>query len=104
MDLNLTTGKYENMTDTNKLLYLIYGEVKRMAEVFDSANAGSLFNAGPHGNTNTQPEQEDLTTEQIEATEQKEGHICKYCGDFIGGNKGKLLAHIRKCPKRTEGK
>jgi hypothetical protein len=104
MDLGLTTGKYQNMTDTNKLLYLIYGEVKRIREVFDTAQVGSLVGDSKRGNINVQEMQKNIVVGQIEVPESKEGHKCKYCGEFVEGNKGKLLAHIRKCPKRTEGK
>ena len=92
------------MTDTNKLLYLIYGEVMQIRQVLDRADLDSLLKELKLENTNIQPEPQNVTTGQIEPIPSKEGHKCKYCGDFIGGNKGKLLAHIRKCPKRTEGK
>jgi len=104
MNLGLTTGKYENMTDTNKLLYLIYGEVKRIREVFDGANIDPLVSVKALDNVEVQPEPDNPTTGQIEATQLKEGRNCKYCAEFIEGNKGDYLAHVRKCPKRTEGK
>jgi hypothetical protein len=42
--------------------------------------------------------------EQDKVIETKEGRNCKYCGEFIEGNHGDYLVHVRKCIKRTEGK
>ena len=103
MNLNLTTGKYENMTDTNKLLYLIYGEVQQIRQVLDGADLGSLLKELGQDNTISQPEPQNVTTEQTEPTQSKEGLKCKYCGEIVPGNRGNLLAHIRKCPKRAKG-
>lgn len=101
MDLKLTCSNPANMTDTNKLLYLIYGEVQQIRQVLDRADLDSLLKELKQENTEVHPEPQKATTEPIKPTPSKEGHKCKYCGDFIGGNKGNLLAHIRKCPKRT---
>ena len=88
------------MTDTNKLLYLIYGEVQQIRQILDRADIDSLLRELKQENTEVQTEPQSVTTEQIEPALLKGGHTCRYCGEFVEGNKGKLLAHIRKCPKR----
>jgi hypothetical protein len=80
------------MTDTNKLLYLIYGEVQQTRQALETI-LGNII--GP-------PEPQNVTTGQIEAPESKEGHKCKYCGEIVEGNRGNLLAHIRKCESRSK--
>ena len=119
MNLNLTCGSYERMTDTNKLLYLIYGEMMQIRQTLDSANLGLLIKelereaterslvdpcggdtglGGVLGHTDTQ----NAHTSPTDNAESIEGNKCKYCGDFIPGNRGNLLAHIRKCPERKK--
>jgi hypothetical protein len=102
MNLNLTCSNPANMTDTNKLLYLIYGEVQQIRQVLDTANLDSLLKELGQDDTISQPEPQNVTTGQIELTQSKEGLKCKYCGEIVTGNRGNLLAHIRKCPKRTK--
>lgn len=83
------SGKIQNASDTNKLLWLILQELRRINQVGQAIN---------------QPEEERPATAQILAVKgngDKPGqNLCKYCGEMIDGNKGKLLAHIRKCPSR----
>ena len=86
MDLKLTCSNPANMTDTNKLLYLIYGEVQQIRQVLDRADLDSLLKELKQENTITQPEPQNITTGQIEPSPSKEGHICKYCGEFVKGN------------------
>jgi len=73
--------KPENMNDTNKLLWLILQELKE--------NKG-----------NCSKKKAKRVTEPIKAQSNDvahEGHKCKYCGEFIPGNRGNFLAHCRKC-------
>lgn len=84
------SGKIENMSDTNKLLWLILQELRRL---------------NPSGQVINQPEEKNVPTTQILAVEENDGkkeqHQCKYCGEMVEGNRGNLLAHIRnKCPAR----
>lgn len=93
MDLKLTFPRYDKMTDTNKLLYLIYGELVSIREALTPTETRSGID--------TQPTQETVPTEQVEAPNTKDGFKCKYCDEIIPGNRGNLLAHIRQCSKRT---
>ncbi len=100
MELKLTTNSYENMTDTNKLLYLILGELQAIRQVL----TGSQLNEAKQDKANTQPEPKKSTTKEIEGNRDKQGeNTCKYCGEVISGNRGNLLAHIRKCPEHKKG-
>lgn len=119
MNLNLTCGSYERMSDTNKLLYLIYGELMQIRQTLDSANLGSLIKelereaierslADPCGGDRAsggvlgRADTPNADTSPTDNAESIEGNKCKYCGDFIEGNRGNLLAHIRKCPERKK--
>ena len=97
MTLNLTTNSYEKMTDTNKLLYLILGELQEIKQVLNAPQTSDK----KQGKANTQPKPKKPTTGQIKANKAKQGaSACKYCGEVIEGNRGNLMAHYRKCEKR----
>lgn len=96
MDLKLTS-KIDQASDNIKLLYFIYRELVQIREALSPAVLGEV----EQGNTIAQEEQKSVATGALVASNAKEGFACKYCGEFIEGNRGKLLAHIRKCPKRT---
>ena len=97
MNLNLTTNSYEKMNDTNKLLYLILGELQEIKQALNRPQTSDK----KQGKANTQPKPKKSTTGQIEANKPKQGaNTCKYCGEVIEGNKGNLMAHYRKCEKR----
>lgn len=96
MGLNLTTSNYGNMSDTNKLLYLIYGELVQIRQVLFKAEIDSLQSEKLSGDSEVNVMQEDSTEGHTEANAMK----CKYCGEMVDGNRGNLLAHIRKCPER----
>ena len=97
MNLNLTTNSYEKMTDTNKLLYLIFGELQAIRQVL----SGSQLNEVKQPKTNTRAKPKKSATKQIKGNQGRQGtSACKYCGEVIEGNKGNLMAHYRKCEKR----
>ncbi len=97
MELKLTTNSYEKMTDTNKLLYLILGELQAIRQVL----SGPKLSEVKQGKANTKPKPKKSTTGQIKANKPKQAvNTCKYCGEVIEGNRGNLMAHYRKCEKR----
>ena len=100
MDLKLTTSNPANMTDTNKLLYFIYGELVMIRQTLFKGEIDSLQCETNVLKPVNQPEQENLTESRTEPN----ALICKYCGELINGNRGNLLAHIRKCDKRASKK
>lgn len=102
MDLNLTCSNYNRMTDTNKLLYLIYGELMQIKQVLNSANLGLLIKELEQEQADVHPEPQNVTTGLVGVNAEAEGLTCKYCGEMIPGNRGNLLAHIRKCPERKK--
>ncbi len=100
MNLNLTTNSYEKMTDTNKLLYLILGELQAIRQALNCPQASDK----KQGKANTQPKPKKSATKQIKGNQGRQGiSACKYCGEVIEGNRGNLLAHIRKCPEHKKG-
>ena len=100
MDLKLTCSSPDKMTDTNKLLYGIFVLLSEMAEGKSKAAIGSLASETDGGNTNNRQENKNSSTQATEPDTVKEGRNCKYCDEFIEGNQGTYLAHVRKCPKR----
>lgn len=90
MDINLTCNNFDRMTDTNKLLYLILVELKRLNPATESKDIVPAKAVKPR-------ETKDAPKTQPEATGAMK---CKYCGRMIPGNKGNLLAHIRTCPSK----
>lgn len=99
--LNLSS-KPENMSDTNKLLYLIYGELTQIHEILNRANLSPISNEKDEFNTIGPARKQKPATGKTDGNQTKDVHICKYCGEKIEGNMGNLLAHIKKCPKRKE--
>jgi hypothetical protein len=100
MSLNLTTNSYEKMTDTNKLLYLILGELREIKQALNCPQTSDKKQV----KANTQPKPKKSTTGQIEGNQAKAGGFtCKFCGEVVEGNRGNLLAHIRQCPERKKG-
>ena len=95
MDLKLTCSNPDKMTDTNKLLYGIFVLLSEIAEGKSEAITGSLTSE-----TNNRQENKNSSTQATEPDAVKDGRNCKYCGEFIEGNQGTYLAHVRKCPKR----
>ena len=102
MNLNLTCGSYERMTDTNKLLYLIYGEIVSLREAIERSLADPCGGDAGLGSVFVHADTPNADTSPTDNAESIEGNKCKYCGDFIEGNRGNLLAHIRKCPERKK--
>jgi len=100
MDLKLTTSNPANMTDTNKLLYFIYGELVMIRQTLFRDEIDSLQKESNIAKPVNHQEQERSTDSHTEPN----GSICKYCGELVEGNRGNLLAHIRKCDKRTSEK
>ena len=97
MSLNLTTNSYEKMNDTNKLLYLILGELQEIKQALNRPQT----NDKEQGKANTRQVKQKANTGQIEANKVRQGtNTCKYCGEVIEGNRGNLMAHYRKCEKR----
>ncbi len=105
MDLKLTCNSYEKMADTNKLLYLLLVEVREIKNILLQGQTETLTydsnQSGKQVNANTQEDAERSSQGKIETLEKRQGFYCKYCNEFVEGNRGDLLAHIRKCPKRT---
>ena len=97
MNLNLTTNSYEKMNDTNKLLYLILGELQEIKQALGDSQSNE---AKPSKVVDSKIKQKPAK-KQAESNETKQGqNACKYCGEVIEGNKGNLMAHYRKCEKR----
>ena len=99
MDLKLTTNSYEKMNDTNKLLYLILGELREIKQALGDSQPNEI----------KQPKAVPSKIKQKPAKKQTEGNkpkqtqnACKYCGEVIEGNKGNLMAHYKKCEKRKK--
>lgn len=100
MNLNLTTNSYEKMTDTNKLLYLVLGELQGIREALNK----SRLNEQVFGDSEGRETKQNSIAGQIEGNQAKaEGFTCKYCGEVVEGNRGNLLAHIRQCSERKKG-
>jgi hypothetical protein len=102
MDLNLTCSNYNRMTDTNKLLYLIYGELVSLREAIERSLASPCQGDRGLDGVVVHPEPQNVTTGLVGVNAEGEGLTCKYCGEMIPGNRGNLLAHIRKCPERKK--
>lgn len=100
MDLKLTCSNPDKMTDTNKLLYGIFVLLSEMGEGKGKALTDSMASETDGGNTNNRQENKISSTQATEPNAVKEGRNCKYCGEFIEGNQGNYLAHVRKCEKR----
>lgn len=100
MDLKLTCSNLDKMTDTNKLLYGIFVLLSEIAEGKNKAAIGSLAIETDGGKANNHQENKNSSTQATEPNAVKEGRNCKYCGEFIEGNQGNYLAHVRKCEKR----
>jgi len=52
------------------------------------------------GNIIVQTTEEKGSTGQEMPSGVKDSLRCKFCGEFIHGNRGNLLAHVRQCDKR----
>ena len=99
MDLKLTCSNPANMTDTNKLLYFICSELEQLKQI-----VGVEFSP-PHDDSKLFEVVDGTTKENVSEGQTKDNALkCKYCGRVIEGNKGNLLAHIRKCDKRASKK
>jgi len=99
MNLNLTTNSYEKMSDTNKLLYLILGELREIKQ----ALGGLQSSEAKKPKAVTSKKKEKPVKKQAGGNKAKQGqNTCKYCGEVIEGNKGNLMAHYKKCEKRKE--
>ena len=97
MNLNLTTNSYEKMSDTNKLLYLILGELREIKQVLGDSQSNETEKPKAVASKNKQKP----TKKQAGGNKPKQGqNACKYCGEVIEGNKGNLMAHYKKCEKR----
>ena len=100
MDLKLTTSNPANMTDTNKLLYFIYGELVMIRRTLFKDEIDPLQGESDATKPVNRLEQEHSAESRTEPN----GLTCKYCGELVKGNRGNLLAHIRKCDKRASKK
>lgn len=99
MSLNLTTNSYEKMNDTNKLLYLILGELREIKQALGDSQTNELNKPKVVVSKN----KEKPAKKQVDSNKAKQvQNTCKYCGEVIEGNKGNLMAHYRKCEKRKK--
>ena len=97
MNLNLTTNSYEKMSDTNKLLYLILGELREFKQALGDSQTNELNKP----KVVTSKNKEKPAKKQADGNKAKQAqNTCKYCGEVIEGNKGNLMAHYKKCEKR----
>ena len=85
------TSRPENMSDTNKLLFSILMELKSINSVIIHENKEKRSRAQTGSNKKKRIDKSG-----------NEGGCCKFCGEFVPGNRGQLLAHYRKCEKRPK--